>query len=245
MSLQWGRPSQTKQLINILGKLNLISPLLSTSSEVPWYQHVERTWECLNKHYEIRGDGQSYSQIYINIEPPWTSVQIQRITQAIVHFEPALDLLVPHGIRAGWHRLAGSATRMNDSNSSLSKTALREGWHNKTRAQSIAEIDDVVGTRQVLGLVQARGHAHFRLHAYDRYYIVWRLVKEATQHDNLAASLVTANVVRWAGFAESFIQAAIKCPSPEYLQRIAPHHEGLRHFMTTKPTPPGCSNLPA
>jgi hypothetical protein len=227
----------------VLGKLNLISPLLFTSDEVPWHQHVERTWECLNKHYEIRADGQSHNQIYINIEPPWTSVQIKRIGQAIVHFEPALDLLAPHGSKASWHRLAGSANRMNDSDSSLSTTSLREGRHNKTRTQSIAEIEDVIGTRQILRLVQERGHAHFRWHAYDRYYVVWRLVKESTQDNDLRASHVAANVVMWAGLAESFIQAAIKCQSPENLQKIAPHHEGLRQFMTTKPTPRGCTNL--
>jgi hypothetical protein len=117
--------------------------------------------------------------------------------------------------------------------------------HNKTRAHSIAEIEDVVGTRQVLKLVQERGHADFRWHAYDRYYIIWRLVKESTQHKNFAASLVAANVETWADLAQSFIQAAIDCQSPQQLQKIAPHHEGLRQFVTAKHTPPGSTNLPA
>jgi hypothetical protein len=223
--------------------LNLISPLLFTFDEIPWHKHIERTWEFLNEYYELRADGQSYTQIYVNIESPWTALQIKRIAQAIIHFEPALEMFTPQSGRTGLHRLPGSGNRMNDSASSLSNTSLRERVYNKTRAQSIAEIEDVVGTRQVMKLIQERGNVEFRWHAYDRYYVVWRLVKEETRFANFAGSLVAANVLMWTGLAESFIQAAVTCHSPEKLQKIAPNREGLRHFMTAKPTPPGCTVL--
>lgn len=135
--------------------------------------------------------------------------------------------------RAGW----SSNSANNLSNYSLS------GEVNKTRAQSIAALEDAPGKSQVIRMIQERGHVYCRQHYYNFWSFVWRLVKEPTQFRNFAAFQVAAEAVSWVEFAESFIQAALECASPAKLQETEPNHEGLRHFMSGRRPPPGSTIL--
>lgn len=212
--------------------MTLTSPLFHTSDPTPWQKHVEMTWTYLRKHYQIQGHDQCYHTVYINLDrSSWKFADVKKIAQAIIHFEPVLDLIIPDGL--------------SRSNSWLDEPPgnLFIGEAKKSRSQAIAAIEDASRPWQIFRPVQERGRAHFCPLHYNSWAFVWRVSIEPIHFRELEATTVAAEAVSWTDFARLFIQAALVCRSSQKLQDIPTNHEGLRHFMSGKRPPPGSMNL--
>ena len=184
------------------------------------------TWTYLNKHYEIEGHVQYYNKVYINLDRHyWELADVKKIAQAIIHFEPALELLVPDGLSRSdsW------------SNELPNNSFLGEAKKSRSQAiEAIAAIQDASKIWQMVRPIQERGHVYCCPCYYNSWSFVWRMVVEPLQVCTPEATSVAAAATSWADFARLFIQAALACRSARKLQDIPPNHEGLRHFMSGK-----------
>ena len=190
------------------------------------------TWTYLIKHYQIQGHAQCYNKVYINLDrSSWEFADVKKIAQAIIHFEPALDLLLPDG-------LSRSNSWLNDL---PDKSFIEEA--KRTRSQAIAAIQDACRPWQMVRPIQGRGHIYCFLCYYNSWSFVWKMVMEPIQFRRPEATSVAAEAASWADFARLFIQAALACRSPQKLQEIPSNREGLRHFMSGKRPPLGSTNL--
>jgi Putative amidoligase enzyme len=85
--------------------------LLSHAAE--WRSWVEATWRYLQKQYHITGSPRCGTHIYIHVSPDALLLQVKRLAQAVIYFEPAFDDLVPPhrrgrpSIKSNWHNRLG------------------------------------------------------------------------------------------------------------------------------------------
>jgi Putative amidoligase enzyme len=146
------------------------------------------------------------------LDPFYTTLEIKRIAQAIIHFEPAFEALVPPVRRENLYA---------KSNWLDSPTLARE---DKSRSQLITDIEEAVDAEAVIRLIQMP----------DRHYAwnLWALSsKETIEFRKPPASSTPEEVLSWAELAMSFIQASVKYKSTEILQKVPATVGGLRWFI--------------
>jgi hypothetical protein len=206
----------------------LQSPLFNTATHPRWREAVKETWTYLTRCYEIQGDNQCVTTIRLHCIPSFQAPQLKRIAQAIIHFEPVLDLFMPD----------------KDGSEIVMKRNWREnpllGQSNQTQAQSIALIEDIpiTGTGGSGPMPQdlvSSIMGHDTVWSETRY--LWYLRYRQTDVMTFCKPVVcesAEDAVRWSDLILSFIRAALACPSPTRLQMIAMNHCGLQYFLSAK-----------
>lgn len=171
-------------------------------------------WKFLQIHYAVSKNDRCATHIHISLDPFFTTLEIKRIAQAIIHFEPAFEALVPD-VRRGV-----DAVKSNW----LDSPSLME-W-NITRAQLIAAIERELDNEGIVGLLQR---------PKDRNYS-WNLRslfgKKTIEFRKPPASTTSEEALGWAELAISFIQASVGYESVEKLQRVPATIGGLRWFVS-------------
>jgi hypothetical protein len=146
------------------------------------------------------------------MDPFYTTLEIKRIAQAIIHFEPAFEALVPPIRRENFFA---------KSNWLDSPTLARE---DKTRSQLINDIEEASDAKAITKLIQKT----------DRHYAwnLWALSdKKTIEFRKPPASTTPEEVLSWAELAMSFIQASVKYKSTELLERVPATVQGLHWFI--------------
>jgi transposase InsO family protein len=141
--------------------------------------------------------------------------EIKRIAQAVIHFEPALEMLVPDCRRR---------TQFAKSNWLHANCLAAD---NKSRSQSVAYIEEQLNLRQVVDAIQ-------RPHDRDFCWNFQNLLlseKRTIEFRKPPASTTAEEALSWAEFAMSFVQSSIKCESAAKLQNIPPNLRGLDWFL--------------
>lgn len=192
----------------------MISPILLAHPGSKWREDVEATWHYLQDQYHITTNKRCSTHFHVSLDPFFTILEIKRIAQACIHFEPAFEAIVP------------PVRRFNPyakSNWLDSPTLVRE---NKTRSQLIAAIE---------GEVQADTMARLMQSGDDREYAwnFWSLFRKRTiEFRKPPACTTPEEVLAWAELVLSFIQACIKYKDTAQLQSVPPTIGGLRWFMS-------------
>ncbi len=196
------------------------SPLLSTSDPA-WRQDVQDIWTCLHHHYKISQSDSGDHYIFVSCTPKLTLRDFGQIAQALIHFEPTLELLVPNRstVKRNW--------RDGD----------KFGKENRSRPQSIAAIEDFVSR-----LEESNPRHWEQLRAFltpsapqDPGEWVWNLLSGSERGMDIrrVATVPRAgDAVNWPEFVLSFVQASIACKSPQQLQSFECSPEGLRCFLS-------------
>jgi Putative amidoligase enzyme len=196
------------------GGIELVSPILQAIPGSDWRQHVEATWKYLTDHYNVSTTYKCSTHIHISLDPFYTTLEIKRIAQAVIHFETAFEALVPPV------RRSNSYAKSNWLDSPYLAN------EDKSRSQLITEIEKMPMADEVTRLMQ-KGR--------DRDYAwnFWAIFgKRTIEFRKPPASTTAEEVLSWAELALSFIQASVKYESTEKLQRIPATVGGLRWFVS-------------
>lgn len=200
----------------------MVSPIFRAHPHSTWRRDVEKTWGYLQRHYDITKTSHCATHIHVSFESPsvYTADDIRRIARAVIHFEPALEALVPQSRRG--NRFAKSNW--------LQGQCL--GYEELSRTESIAAIDEIPlvndqeDIRRVVELMQD---------VDDRDYC-WNFVnlrrsRETIEFRKPPGSASAAEALSWAEFAMSFVQASVKHGTRDRLEKIPSNVGGLKWFL--------------
>lgn len=199
--------------------LELVSPIFRAFPGSRWRENVEATWTYLTNHYEITANDNCSTHIHISLDPVLSSLEVKRIAQAVIHFEPAFEALVP------------PARRQNDfvkSNWLDSPTLSQE---DKSRSELISAIEAEGDTTHLIKLMQSKDNRNFG-------WNFWPLFgKGSIEFRKPPASTTLEEVLSWAELTLSFVQTAIRCETAQQLQEVPPTIGGLRWFVLQSAIP--------
>jgi hypothetical protein len=207
-------------------KMTLMSPAFYGSS--PWRDHVEGLWSYLNEHYVIQEDHRSNTEVQIILDPLFTIMDTKRIAQAVIHFEPIFDLFMPD-----LHESTNFTRKIWRDHPQL-------GGANLNQAESIARVEEIQANMPPGNDRSAMTSVCSRLWPVIEYGWSWNLdacVAKPVEFGRLPASATPGDVIFRADLVLSFVLAAIACPSPAQLQRVASNRLGLQYFLTGKLNP--------
>jgi hypothetical protein len=173
----------------------------------------------------IREDHRSNTVVSIFLNASTSRTDHKRIAQAIIHFEPVFDLLMP--------------------DQHESELFIRRNWRDHPRlanfnqAESIALIEEISAEMPVGNTLPGGRWVGPLLWPDSERGVLsnysWNLSRNLEiQFGRLPASATAGDSVRWANFTLSFVQNAIACSSPAQLQKIASNRLGLQYFLTRK-----------
>lgn len=181
-----------------------------------WRRDVEAVWKFLHKHYCVEGRWTCGTHIHISLDPFYSLQDLKRIAQAVIHFETALEALVPSERRGNCYAMSNWLN------------SLELAQKNRSRPESIAYIETRMNRDQLIATMCGNDRDfcwNFRsLLNSDKRTIEFRKPPVST---------TAKEALAWAEFAICFIQASIKCESPAKLQQVPPTLRGLLWFLST------------
>ena len=180
---------------------------------------MEATWTYLTNHYEITANDNCSTHIHISLDPALSLLEVKRIAQAVIHFEPAFEALVP------------PARRENDYVKSnwLDSPTLTQG--DKSRSEVISAIEAEGDTNGLVKLMQSKDNRNFGWNFWSLFS------KGSIELRKPPASTTPEEVLSWAELALSFVQTSIECGSAQQLQKVPPTIGGLRWFLLQSTIP--------
>jgi Putative amidoligase enzyme len=191
----------------------MISPKLKVSANSPWRDHVAATWKFLKANYKITSDVSCSTHIHVSLMMQYSLEQVQRIAAAAIHFEEAVEALVPES-----RRINGSC-RSSYINGPAGKVKQR------SRGSLIAAIENTNNVSSVVGLMQ---------HPGDKFYC-WNFLPHfelgTIEFRKPPPSETLADALGWAEFAINFVQASLSCGTSDKLRNFQPNVGGLRRFL--------------
>ena len=193
----------------------MISPILKAFPGSTWRTDVETMWRFLQLRYNIFGSEHCATHVHVSIEPRATLQDLKRIAQAIIHFETAIEALVPPDRRGN---------RYAKSNWLDGPEFGRKG---KSRRESIAAIEHVCGPGLLVDLMQPLQRATDRDYAWNFHSL---FDKKTIEFRQPPVSVTPAEALSWAELAMSFVHAAVRC-EPSELQKVPSTIGGLRWFL--------------
>lgn len=203
-------------LILVSGGVENISPILRASPGSHWRDHVRAVWEFLDKGYLVSSHESCGTHVHVSIAEGYTIGKVKRIAQAVIHFEPAFEALLPPS------RLQNEYAASNWIDNPIL------GRAGKSRVESIAMIEQCSTTRQVVEMMCPHQSKYWGWNflniVEDPHYTI--------EFRRGPASSTVDDVFLWVELAMSFIQAAIQHGLPENFKGIPSTVGGLRWFMT-------------
>jgi hypothetical protein len=76
----------------------LLSPRFNVSPGSPgrpWRDSINEVWNYIQTRQSIRVDEYVGTSIHVSMEPTFTLLEVKRIAQSTIHFEPAIEALMP------------------------------------------------------------------------------------------------------------------------------------------------------
>ena len=65
-----------------------------------WRDEVEALWSFLHRAYFISGNSNCSTHVHVSRAEDFTLLELKRISQVVIHFEPGLEALMPDERRA-------------------------------------------------------------------------------------------------------------------------------------------------
>lgn len=159
------------------------------------------------------------THIHIGLEPEYTLTDVKRIAQAVIHFEPAFEVLVQPSRRGN---------KYIKSNWLYGPGLAQKGQSRAGSIAAIGAIHDPDDLFESLHPVRLDG-------GYSDRYFAWNFLscytKRSVEFRKPEVSMSADDALSWAELAMSFVQTATSWPSPQLLQDIPPTVGGLRWFL--------------
>ena len=209
----------------MIGNVRLVSPRLKTSEPEAdtWKEVIQMMWTHLDEKYNIRIVPECKTSIRLLNDEAYDLPQLKRITSAIVHFEPVMDVLTNH------HEYARTPVKRNWRDN----PCLGGGKAKLSRAESIAVIENIMPNPKQGDLAPLLELIHpsssdgveycWALHGIDYSGLI--------EHCKLPACRTAEDAIRWTELTLSFVLGALAC-RPQDLRKIKATNAGLRAFMS-------------
>jgi Putative amidoligase enzyme len=208
-----------------LGAVELRSPKLRTDEAPNWRSTVKKTWAFIERNYIVSKNEECSTHVHVSVisggragrpEQIGMSLEImKKIAQCVIHFEPALEVLVPHERRGN----AYARSNWIDNNNFAQESSTREAV--------IRQIDGCT-TEDELIMLMCPGHIErnfaFNFHAIKEFGTI--------EYRKGSASLNGDEAVAWADLALLFVQAAVQV-KPESLCTVPANIKALKEFLGT------------
>ena len=172
-------------------------------------------WGFLDENYEVTGNDACGTHVHVSIAEGYSATVLKRVAWSVIHFEPAFEAIVPQNRRGNEYARSNWIDNKHF------------GYARKSRAQSIALIEECTQIRDIVELMcpdmsKYWGWNFSNLVRDPKYTIEFRRGAVSTKLDD---------VLVWVELAMSFIQAAVKVGSSEYLRQSPNTVQGLRSFL--------------
>jgi Putative amidoligase enzyme len=193
----------------------LISPTQNAVSGKPWRRDITRVLEYLIPHYNVVKNDCCRTHISISPRGGFKLFEVKRIAQAVIHFETALEFLVP------------ADARRNESPKSNWLESYYLAQKRRSRPDSVRFIELLSGMASVVLVMQGMGDANF---AWN-FLALAETDGQTIQFRKAPSCTAPEEVLSWVEFAISFINAAIWCQSTAILLATQPTVAGLWNFI--------------
>jgi hypothetical protein len=179
-----------------------------------WQEEFRVTWNFFRQRYGCLDGGNFRTKTEILLEPPSDLAEFKRTSQAVIHFKPILDMFVSN-LDPG-REAARSGTEVGDLHPENSPRARREA------IMAIEDIRDTQALRRNVGYASSWALAdRIRFSQYREVFCV-------APHSKTAD-----DVIFWAEFAMTFVEASISCEVSQLL-RFPPNQIGLSLFLANR-----------
>ena len=196
----------------------MTTPVFYMFEASQWRAHVQNCWETLLQHHKITADSNCGTHVHVSKRQQFGLGPLKRIAQCIIHFEPAIEAIVPPSRRG--NQFARSNWLEGE------KFALKR----ISRTQAI----------ELIGLMQQREDVRKSMcPRKNGKYAAWSFAAmkqlETIEFRKPPASTTAAECLKWAEFATTFIIAALEIGDDAdtigYLDDIPPNVGGLKNFL--------------
>jgi Putative amidoligase enzyme len=195
----------------------MISPIFQAFPFTEWRKHLRRTWNFLQLHCVVKGNASCATHVHVSIYPSYKLGDIRRLAQAAIHFEPALEALVPEHCRVNEYA----------KNNWLDGAGL--GQAEKSRRESIAAIGRASTLKELVMLMQGDGTLIDRNYSWNFSSLTSK--KGTIEFRKAPVSLGADDALCWAELAMSFVHASLGCKSTKALEKVPATVGGLRWFL--------------
>jgi Putative amidoligase enzyme len=197
------------------GGLELVSPILYAVPGSNWRESVYAIWQQIQENCRITANQTCGTHIHVSLQSPDFSIEeVRRVMRAIIHFEPAFEVLVP------WHRRGNYFTKSNWYDGPGT------AWTGRDRAQSIAALDRVPDIPGLVAMMQTNEDKHF---CWNFEYMLRD--RDSIEFRQPPASTTPEEALSWAELVMTFIQASVVHGTAPNLQRYTSNLGGLKSFL--------------
>ncbi|KXJ87326.1 hypothetical protein Micbo1qcDRAFT_197912 [Microdochium bolleyi] len=220
-NLTVSRPHSTWKLVDdptvgtnsIPWGVEMVSPMFQLAQSSGWRETITDTWETLDAHYIVSGGENCSTHVHMSIGGYYSVLQLKRLAQAIIHFEPAFEAILPRDRRG--NEYARSNWIDND----------YFGRKGLSRPQAVARIEQCRTIDEIIELMNPKGSRYFgwNFQALKKY--------ETVEFRRGPVSTTVNDVFKWIALASSFLRAAIEMDSAEKICATAPTVGGLGTFV--------------
>lgn len=193
--------------------MEIISPILRFQKNSAWRQHVQSLWRFLDSDYKVTADETCSTHVHVSKAEGYTSEQLKRLAQAVIHFEPAFEALVPPERRKNEYARSNWIDNKNF------------GYQRLSRPQSITLLEGCTTVREVVDLMNPDGSKYFgwNFQAIPKYSTV--------EFRRGAASTSLNDVYSWVELAVSFVNASLRLSTAAGLGQFDSTVGGLTQFI--------------
>ncbi len=208
--------------------IQLRSPNIEVTNDPNWREQIRITWTFLYRNYVIKPDMNSHTFIHVSLARggarPGGSIMdlqdIKKIAQCVIHFETALQVLIPQ-TRRGDH---SAMSNWIDNDKFLEKAF--------SRRKAIEMIESCNSTREVVELTSPdkllRPWTDQICFSWNfRTLSKYKSIEFRSAGTDLGSDTATA----WAELVLLFVRAAIQISGPEFLRQIPANVGELKKFL--------------
>jgi Putative amidoligase enzyme len=210
----------------------MTTPLFRAYKGSPWREEIKETWKFLKKNYVISinavPEDRAFEKtgcathVHISIRRGFQLFDMQKIAQFVIHFEPAIEALLPEERRG---QLFARSNWLDNKNFVTGK---------KTRRQAINEIGRTRDRQAVVNLMSPRPSGDHFAWAFSK------LDKHKTiEFRKPGPSKSAEETIMWAEFAMAFILSAMQIENTiNYIRKVPPNVGGLKQFLLLRKKEP-------
>ncbi|KAI1129698.1 putative amidoligase enzyme-domain-containing protein [Nemania abortiva] len=194
--------------------IEMVSPIFRLMPDSSWRAAVRNMWEFLQENYNITANETCSTHVHMSIVGNYSVMQVKRLAQAIIHFEPAFEALLPRDRRGNEYARSNWIDN------------LHFGYAKLSRADAIAMLESRGTVDEVINLMNPEDSRYFgwNFQAIKKYSTV--------EFRRGAASTSSTEVFRWVELATSFLRASIKTPTAASIQQFQPTIGGLMKYLS-------------
>ncbi|KAF2966741.1 hypothetical protein GQX73_g6834 [Xylaria multiplex] len=194
--------------------IEMVSPIFRLMPNSSWRAAIQKTWGFLEENYKVTADETCSTHVHMSIVGDYSVIQVKRLAQAIIHFEPAFEALLPRDQRGNEYARSNWIDN------------LHFGYGEVSRTDAIAKLERCGTVDEVIELMNPQNSRYFcwNFQGIKKYSTV--------EFRRGAGSTSSADVFRWVELATSFLRASIKMSTQASIRKFSPDIGGLIQYLS-------------